>query len=302
MSGPEPIYVKCLTAGVAGSTADLVTFPLDVAKVRLQIQGERVNMTGARYSGIFGTLLTMVRNEGPRSIYNGLVPGLQRQMCFSSIRIGLYNPVKLFFAEKIGGSADSERNIFIRILAGMSTGSIAVIIAQPTDVVKVRMQADSSQGSMRRYKSSIQAYYSIATTEGRKGLWKGTVPNVGRTSIINAGELVCYDYVKEFLIRSKILSDNVVCHFASGFVAGFCATVVASPLDVVKTRIMNSEPGYYKSMFHCAGSMYRESGVLAFYKGFMPSFVRLGAWNIVLFVTFEQLKRLVGQYYGNPTR
>ncbi|UYV84679.1 hypothetical protein LAZ67_X003070 [Cordylochernes scorpioides] len=236
-------------------------------------------------------------------------------MCFSSIRIGLYNPVKIFFAEKIGmikglprhdrssyshkefgprqrlsaggccpvawpnlhsllnilqpgrGSVESERNIFIRILAGLTTGSVAVMAAQPTDVVKIRMQADSSQGSMRRYRSSFQAYHNLATTEGYKGLWKGTIPNLARTSIINAGELVCYDYVKEFLIRNTLFSDNIFCHFTSGFVAGFCATVVASPVDVVKTRIMNSEPGYYSSIFNCTATMYQENGIKAFYKG-----------------------------------
>ena len=42
--------------------------------------------------------------------------------------------------------------------------------AQPTDVVKVRMQA---QVGGPRYSGSIDAYKTIARTEGVKGLWKG---------------------------------------------------------------------------------------------------------------------------------
>jgi solute carrier family 25 uncoupling protein 8/9 len=48
----------------------------------------------------------------------------------------------------------------------------------------------------------------------------------------------------------------------------------------------------YRGAIHCAINMYREGGLFAFYKGFMPSFVRLGSWNICMFVSFEQLKRL----------
>jgi len=39
----------------------------------------------------------MIRTEGPRSLYNGLVAGLQRQMSFASVRIGLYDSVKAFY-------------------------------------------------------------------------------------------------------------------------------------------------------------------------------------------------------------
>lgn len=61
-------------------------------------------MEGIRYRGVFGTISTMIRTEGPRSLYNGLVAGLQRQLCFASIRIGLYDNVKNFYT----GGKDSE--------------------------------------------------------------------------------------------------------------------------------------------------------------------------------------------------
>ena len=68
-----------------------------------QIQGENQAALAARsaqYRGVLGTILTMVRTEGPRSLYSGLVAGLQRQMSFASIRIGLYDSVKQFYTPK----------------------------------------------------------------------------------------------------------------------------------------------------------------------------------------------------------
>ena len=69
-------------------------------------------------------------------------------------------------------------HIGLRILAGVTTGGLAVLCAQPTDVVKVRMQAEKA-GEPRRYTGSIMAYRTIGKTEGIKGLWKGRHLKVG---------------------------------------------------------------------------------------------------------------------------
>lgn len=66
-----------------------------------QIQGEavaslagQVQSTKPKYRGMLGTLLVISREEGPRALYSGLSAGLQRQMAFGAIRIGLYDMVK----------------------------------------------------------------------------------------------------------------------------------------------------------------------------------------------------------------
>uniref|UniRef100_A0A2C9F3B4 Uncoupling protein 2 n=1 Tax=Sus scrofa TaxID=9823 RepID=A0A2C9F3B4_PIG len=279
---PPTATVKFLGAGTAACIADLITFPLDTAKVRLQIQGERRGpvqaAASAQYRGVLGTILTMVRNEGPRSLYNGLVAGLQRQMSFASVRIGLYDSVKHFYTK------GSERE-------WGHHGALAVAVAQPTDVVKVRFQAQARAGGGRRYRSTVDAYKTIAREEGLRGLWKGTSPNVARNAIVNCAELVTYDLIKDTLLKADLMTDDLPCHFTSAFGAGFCTTVIASPVDVVKTRYMNSAPGQYSSAGHCALTMLQKEGPRAFYKGFTPSFLRLGSWNVVMFVTYEQLKR-----------
>lgn len=60
-----------------------------------------------------------------------------------------------------------------RLLAGCTTGAMAVAMAQPTDVVKVRFQAQNSSGASKRYHGTMDAYRTIAKQEGFRGLWKG---------------------------------------------------------------------------------------------------------------------------------
>ncbi|XP_001368096.1 putative mitochondrial transporter UCP3 [Monodelphis domestica] len=289
---PPTTAVKFVGAGTAACFADLLTFPLDTAKVRLQIQGESQSekaIQNVRYRGVLGTITTMVKTEGPSSLYNGLVAGLHRQMSFASIRIGLYDSVKQFYTPK--GAENSS--IIVRILAGCTTGAMAVTCAQPTDVVKVRFQASVrlGPGSCRKYSGTMDAYRTIAREEGIRGLWKGTLPNITRNAIVNCAEMVTYDMIKEALIDRHLMTDNFPCHFISAFSAGFCATVVASPVDVVKTRYINSPPGRYSSTVDCMLKTLSQEGPTAFYKGFTPSFLRLGSWNVMMFVTYEQLKR-----------
>ncbi|XP_066475801.1 dicarboxylate carrier SLC25A8 [Tiliqua scincoides] len=286
---PPTAAVKFVGAGTAACIADLITFPLDTAKVRLQIQGESkmaVTAKAAQYRGVFGTMATMVKNEGPTSLYSGLVAGLQRQMSFASVRIGLYDSVKQFYTK-----GSEHAGIGSRLLAGCTTGAMAVAVAQPTDVVKVRFQAQARAEAGRRYQGTLDAYRTIAREEGFRGLWKGTSPNITRNALVNCTELVTYDLIKDTLLKYNLMTDNLPCHFTSAFGAGFCTTVIASPVDVVKTRYMNSAPGQYRSAVNCALTMLRKEGPLAFYKGFTPSFLRLGSWNVVMFVTYEQLKR-----------
>ncbi len=63
------------------------------------------------------------------------------------------------------------------------------------------------------------------------------IPNIARNCIINIGEIVVYDITKEAFITNGIFKDGIPCHFSAAVVAGFTATVVASPVDVIKTRL-----------------------------------------------------------------
>ncbi|NWV43700.1 UCP3 protein, partial [Grantiella picta] len=176
-----------------------------------------------------------------------------------------------------------------RLLAGCTTGAVAVACAQPTDVVKVRLQASRAlSGSAQSAPGGAVNCIPTATA-----LCPGTLPNIARNVIINCGELVTYDLLKEVLLRAQLMTDSVPCHFVAAFGAGFCATVVASPVDVVKTRYMNASPGQYRNALSCLLALLVQDGPAGLYKGFVPSFLRLGSWNVVMFVSYEQLQRAV---------
>ena len=75
-------------------------------------------------------------------MFKGLNAGLQRQMVFASLRIGLYEPVKNFY---VGENHQGPISIFTRILAALTTGAFGIMVANPTDVVKIRLQAEGKK-------------------------------------------------------------------------------------------------------------------------------------------------------------
>lgn len=82
--------------------------------------------------------------------------------------------------------------ILPRVCAGMTTGGLAVLLAQPTDVVKVRFQAQQSAKAAPKYLSTLQAYRTIAREEGAAGLWKGQYSIIRHPRLLYCGKLAAF--------------------------------------------------------------------------------------------------------------
>jgi len=254
------------------------------------------------------------------ALWKGIIPGLHRQFLYGGLRIGLYEPVctsphscpslllqckltshnskaklpslplqvKAFF---VGGTAVPDVSLLSKILAALTTGVIAIVVANPTDLVKVRLQADGKANTVKRnYSGALNAYATIIRQEGIGALWTGLGPNVARNAIINAAELASYDQFKQMFLKLPGFTDNVFTHLLAGLGAGFFAVCIGSPVDVVKSRMMGDST--YRSTLDCFAKTLKNDGPGAFYKGFIANFCRIGSWNVIMFLTLEQVRRL----------
>jgi len=93
------------------------------------------------------------------------------------------------------------------------------------------------------------------------------------------------------LLRTRIFKDNIITHFSCSLLAGLVATTICSPVDVIKTRVMNSA-SESKNIASILGTIIRNEGLFALFKGWVPSFVRLGPHTVVTFMVLEQFKTL----------
>ncbi|KAK3042389.1 hypothetical protein RJ639_002435 [Escallonia herrerae] len=330
---PPPKKLAVALASLSAMVAETTTFPIDITKTRLQlidspstrlastfrVASEIVLAQGplGLYQGLSPALLrhlfyTPVRIVGYEHLRERFVIGDSSSTATHSnggffwilFQFGVFNSRPVI--ELLTGSSyllevgEALQQSLHHNLSGLPL--IVQVVASPADLVKVRMQADGrmiSQGLQPRYLGPLDALNKIFQREGLGGLWKGVFPNVQRAFLVNMGELTCYDNAKSFIIEKQIASDNIYAHTLASIVSGLSATALSCPADVVKTRMMNqavNEEGQvkYKNSFDCLVKTVRLEGSRALWKGFFPTWARLGPWQFVFWVSYEKFRQIAG--------
>ena len=292
-------------AAAAACCGELVTAPIDFLKTRAQLQGELGS--AARYSNIFAAIPRIVREEGVLAFYRALSPGLLRQASYGSIRMGLFDSARALVSGESASSpaqAGSRSPLWQLGLAGASVGACAAALTNPLDVVKVRMQVDyKARGEGLRYRGVLHALQETYSHEGFRGLWAGLAPNVQRAAVVAATELGGYEATKQYLVQEQGMGSSAVAtHLLASTCAGFICSLCASPLDVLKSRIMaqpfdSSGIGLrYAGMLDCFSKSLRTEGPGALWKGFFADFARRGPHTVVQFVVLERLRAITGEW------
>ncbi|XP_065198960.1 mitochondrial uncoupling protein 4-like [Sycon ciliatum] len=302
--GIAPKMTLSVTASIVAET---VTFPLDLTKTRLMIQGERGKLAkstsaGAQpptaYRGMMKTAIGIASEEGVLKLWQGVTPALLRHCVYAS-RLPFYE----VFREKMSKrDAGTVTPVWKCAIAGMAAGCLAQFLASPNDLVKVRMQMEGRrllEGKEPRVRGVWHAYSTIVKLDGVRGLWKGWVPNVQRAALVNMGDLTTYDSVKHRLLESTSLQDNAVTHAIASGCSGLVAAVVSTPADVVKTRMMNQpvvdgRGTLYSSSADCLLQTVRQEGFFALYKGFLPIWYRMAPWSLTFWLSYEQVRKMSG--------
>ncbi|XP_025264364.1 mitochondrial uncoupling protein Bmcp isoform X2 [Camponotus floridanus] len=245
-----------------------------------------------RYSGMTDALLQISKQEGIRGLYSGISSAILRQATYGTIKFGTYYSLK-----KAVIDIWAMNDLFmLNIVCAALAGAISSAIANPTDVVKVRMQVTGGTTNI----SLFTCFQDVYKHEGIRGLWRGVGPTAQRAAVIAAVELPIYDYTKNKCM--SVLGNSISNHFVSSFAASMGSAVASTPIDVIRTRLMNQRRVHvdsnklsshiYNGSIDCLIQTIKYEGILALYKGFIPTWFRMGPWNIIFFITYEQLKCL----------
>ncbi len=174
-----------------------------------------------------------------------------------------------------------------------TSGFLGGLAGNPSDVLNVRMQHDAAlpASQRRNYANALDGLIRMTREEGPRSLFRGVWPNSLRAVLMTASQLASYDFLKTFLVRhGGMREDHWTAHLAASAGAGFVATTVCSPVDVIKTRIMSAEGR--GGMLSLLRGWWRNEGVGWVFRGWVPSFVRLGPHTVVTFLFLEQHKRI----------
>lgn len=159
----------------------------------------------------------------------------------------------------------------MKIFMSATAGAMGGFVGCPPDMINVRMQADLRLPikQRRNYRHAVDGLWRVSREEGVAVLWRGGSAVVIRAVLMTIAQIAVYEQVKQVFLNTWNFKDNIPTHFLSSFVAGVVATILTQPVDVLKTRMMNAQPGQYKNIFDCVWHTARV-GPLGFYK--VPEF------------------------------
>lgn len=174
---------KAVAGAIAGVSAVVTTYPLDLIKTRLTLQKEGVAADGSKlektYSGIADCAIKMAKQEGPASLYKGLATTIQGVIPFEAVQFWFYGFIR-DEREKQVQAVGKEMKTLDFLVLGCISGAVAQTFAYPFDLIRKRMMAQSKAKGMlaEKYSGTGDAFKQIIRDEGFFGLYKGTVPNL----------------------------------------------------------------------------------------------------------------------------
>jgi len=301
--------------------AEMVTFPADTVKARIQIQGQRppkicpqktiigpINIQNTKKyknRSIIKTAKYIKKRQGMQGFYSGLTPALLRHAIYSGIRVPLYeySRDKLIASKnkKVAASAYSQSDpnklpetlsVFEAALVAGSCGLLGQFIVTPVDFLKVKLQTSDKSTSMKKVWTKMP--------KGIKGYWTGATPGLSRAILVNQGDLMAYDRLKSFLLRNGHLEESAFLHFVCALGSASASCVLATPCDTVKTRLMyqplnkKGKGLYYKNIWDCVKQIAQKEGIPRFWKGFFPAWIRMAIWSQI----FWHSNEIIRAYFG----
>ncbi|KAJ7321187.1 hypothetical protein OS493_035361 [Desmophyllum pertusum] len=205
--GEKPRLSHICVAGAASGAAQVwVVCPLELIKIKLQMQTEVKRTSSSRYRGTIDCIRKIYKTSGSRGLFHGITPLLLRDtpgfvMYFASYEILL----DLLSQRKSRADVGPLATVFAGGLAGM----ISWFSTFPFDVIKSRMQADGNNGIFQ-YRGAVDCFLKSYKTSGLRGLFSGLGPTLLRAFPTNAVIFSVYNFVSNlFIERSITLNADV---------------------------------------------------------------------------------------------
>lgn len=181
-------------------------------------------------------------------------------------------------------SAQVAKDLF----AGTVGGIAQVLVGQPFDTVKVRLQS-APEGT---YNGAGDVIKRLMATEGPKGFYKGTLtPLVGVGACVSV-QFSVNEYMKRYYDSAFDGAPLSLAHyFNCGAVAGFANGFLASPIEHIRIRLQTQtgDSKAFSGPIDCAKKLYQSSGIRGIYKGLMPTLFRESVGLGIYFATYEAL-------------
>ena len=194
-----------IAGSVAGAAQSLIASPMELVRIRLQMQGEGVSSKAQKigdhrfyYHSPMDCLKKIYRHEqGIRGLFRGMTLTLIREIP----SFGTYFASYEYMCRQTNAmTEDGKVGSYTKLLfCGGSAGTLCWLVTYPADVIKTRHQMDGM--GVKRYNGVIDCAVKSVRKEGFRLLFRGLNPTLLRAFPTNAATLSTYTVVMTMLDR-----------------------------------------------------------------------------------------------------
>ena len=272
---------------IAGMTARMIIAPLDVLKIRFQVQAETRGLY--QYNSMRSALRTIIEYEGVCALWKGNVPALLMVTPYASIQFATFYQLKTQNLFQLSGP-------YQYLVLGAISSSLATVFTYPLDLLRTRLAA---QTEPRQYKNLSHAVRVIYGSQGIRGLYAGLQPTLFQIVPYISLHFTFYEIGKQ-LVMERTHKEHLTPteSLVIGAVSGTSSKFLTFPLDTAKKLMQvegqfqsNMNSSQYRGIIHTLYSVWKLHGVRGWFRGIAPSLVKAAPNSAITFTTYEAGKR-----------
>ncbi|KAJ3040883.1 hypothetical protein HDV00_010343 [Rhizophlyctis rosea] len=173
-------------------------------------------------------------------------------------------------------------------MAGFLAGAVSTVLLHPLDLIKTKLQVDSS----KRRLSSVKIAQLIHKEDGLRGLYRGVSPNFAGATLSWGLYFWWYARIKDYMEKNEAGRLEPWQHLLASAEAGALTAACTNPFWVIKTRMCatrSSDPGAYKSLRDGLTRLWQHEGLKGYYKGIVPALFGV-SHGALQFMAYEEMK------------
>lgn len=290
-------HTQVIASGaIAGLVSRFCIAPLDVVKIRLQLQPHSLSdplscdgIKGPTYKGVFSTLRTIRKQEGIRALWKGNIPAELLYVCYGGSQFVAYrtfSQILSYSPLNLPSSAES-------FISGASAGAVATMATYPLDLLRTRFAA---QGTERIYQGLVASIRDISHHEGSLGFFRGCSAALGQIVPYMGLFFTSYEVFHQWIGGAALPFRSG--DAAAGVAASVFAKTAVFPLDLVRKRLQVQGPTRsryihtnipeYNGVLRTLVQIYRREGYRGWYRGLTVSLLKNAPASAITMYVYER--------------